>query len=194
MWIAPIHGWKMIARPHQMLMMNINSAQLSISIALIGSLVLSDVGHAIQVQKEQDHGYMVAAETTPTSCAVTGKGRTRAFCENYTLLRSGAIATEKSQYLSTVIVTTVIALLTVITVMAWLSLVLIAIAAWARRNPHKAVEQARTTLSFHEQEQQRSPWAFRPTLWNTVGVGWPGLAWLVGIVSLIWSIWFVWFI
>ena len=184
----------MIARPHQMSMMNMNPAQLSISIALVGSLFLCDVGHATQVQKEQDHGYVGAAEITPTSCAVTGKGRTRAFCENYTLLRSGAIATEKSQYLSTVIVTTVIALLMVITVMAWLSLALIAIAAWARRTPHKAVEQARTTLSFHEQEQQRSPWAFRPTLWNTVGVGWPGLAWLVGIVSLIWSIWFVWFI
>src|SRR6185295_3924386 len=182
----------MIARPHQMSMMNMNPVQLSISIALVGSLFLCDVGHASQVQKEQDHGYVGAAEITPTSCAVTGKGRTRAFCQNYTLLRSGAIPTEKSQYLSTVIVTMVIALLMVITVMAWLSLALIAIAAWARRTPRKLVEQARTTLSFHEQEQQRSPWAFRPTLWNAVGVGWPGLAWLVGIVGLIWSIWFVW--
>ncbi|MBI5315376.1 MAG: hypothetical protein HZB34_05340 [Nitrospirae bacterium] len=179
----------------QMLMMNMNPAQFSISAALVvGSLFLSGVGHATQVQKEQDHGYVVAAETTPTSCAVTGKGRTRAFCENYSLLRSGALPTEKSQYLSTVIVTTVIALLMVITVMAWLSLALIAIAAWARRTPRKPVEHARTTLSFPRQEQQRSLWAFRPTLWNTVGVGWPGLAWLVGIVSLIWSIWFVWFI
>ena len=175
-------------------MMNMNPAQLSISVALVGSLFLSDVGHATQVQKEQDHGYVVAAESTPTSCAVTGKGRTRAFCENYSLLRSGAIATEKSQYLSTVIVTTVIALLMVITVMAWLSLALIAIAVRARRTPRKPVEQARTTLSLSEQGRRRSPWAFRPTLWNTVGASWPGLVWLVGIVGLIWSIWFVWFI
>jgi hypothetical protein len=185
----------MIARPQRMLMMNMNPAHLSISVvALVGLLFLSDVGLASQVQKEQDHGYVGETEITPTSCAVTGKGRTRAFCENYSLLRSGAIPTEKSQYLSTVIVTTVIALLTVITVMAWLSLALVGIAAWARRTPRKPEEQARTTLSFHEQEQQRSPWAFRPTLWNTVGLGWPGLAWLVGIVGLIWSIWFVWFI
>ena len=175
-------------------MMNMNPAQLSISVALVGSLFLSDVGNATQVQKEQDHGYVVAAEMTPTSCAVTGKGRTRAFCENYSLLRSGAIPTEKSQYLSTVIVTTVIALLMVITVMAWLSLALIAIAAWARRTPRKPVERARTTLFHSEQGRRRSLWAFRPTLWNTMGVGWPGLAWLVGIVGLIWSIWFVWFI
>jgi len=184
----------MIARPHQMSMMNMNPAQLSISIALVGSLFLCDVGHATQVQKEQDHGYVGAAEITPTSCAVTGKGRTRAFCENYTLLRSGAIATEKSQYLSTVIVTTVIALLTVITVMAWLSLVLIAIAAWARRTPRKPVEQTSANSSSPREGRQRSQWAFRHTLWNTVGASWPGLAWLVGIVSLIWSIWFVWFI
>jgi len=85
-------------------------------------------------------------------------------------------------------------MLMVITGMAWVSLALIAIAAWARRTPRKPVEHARITLSFPGQEQQRSLWAFRPTLWNTVGVGWPGLAWLVGIVSLIWSIWFVWFI
>ena len=170
------------------------SALLTIGAALLWLLVDADRGHTTQAEKGQDHGKVVAAEITPTSCAVTGKGRTRAFCENYSLLRSGAIPTEKSQYLSTVIVTTVIALLMVITVMAWLSLALIAIAAWARRTPRKPVEHARTTLSFPGQERQRSLWAFRPTLWNTVGVGWPGLAWLVGIVSLIWSIWFVWFI
>src|SRR5262249_16384561 len=110
-------------------MMNINSAQLSISAALVGSLFLSNFGHATQVQKEQDQGYVVAAEITPTSCAVTGKGRTRAFCENHSLFRSEAIAIEKAPYLSTVIVTTVIALLMVITVMAWLSLALVLIAA-----------------------------------------------------------------
>ncbi len=187
--------------------MNMNPAQLSISAALVGSLFLFDVGHATQTERRQVSPNMTTAEisgsvnaaatqvsNTPTSCAVTGKGRTRAFCENYSLLRSGAIPTEKSQYLSTVIVTTVIALLMIITVMAWLSLALIAVAAWARRTPHKPVEHARTTLSLPEQKQQRSSWAFRPTLWNTVGAGWPGLAWLVGIVSLIWSIWFVWFI
>jgi len=176
-----------------MLMMKMNPVQLSISAALVvGSLFLSDVGQATQVQKEQDHGYVVAAETTPTSCAVTGKGRTRAFCENYSLLKSGAIPTAKSQYLSTVIVTTVIALLMVITMMAWLSLALIAIAARARRTPSKPVEYARTTLSLPGQERHRPVWAFRHTLWNTIRASLFGLAWLVGTVSLIWSFWSFW--
>ena len=172
------------------------SALLTIGAALLWLLIDADPGHATQVQKEQDHGYVVAAaDITPISCAVTGKGRTRAFCENYSLLRSGAIATEKSQYLSTVIVTTVIALLMVISVMAWLSLALIAIAFWARRTRHREpVEQTGLNPSSSGQGQPRPQLAFRPTMWSTVSASWPGLAWLVGIVSLIWSIWFVWFI
>src|SRR5262249_30790737 len=138
-----------------------------------------------------DQGYVVAADIT-TSCAVTGKGRTRAFCENHSLFRSEAIAPEKAQYLSTVIVTTVIAMLMVITVMAWLSLALVLIAVRARRTPRQPVEKTSAYPSSPREKRQRSQWAFRPTLWNTVGASWPGLAWLVGIVSLIWSIWFVW--
>jgi hypothetical protein len=178
-----------------MLMMNMNPAQLSISTALVGSLFLFDVGHATQTERRQVSPNMTTAEisgsvnaaatqvsNTPTSCAVTGKGRTRAFCENYSLLRSGAIPTEKSQYLSTVIVTTVIALLMIITVMAWLSLALIAVAAWARRTPHKQpVEKTGATASSPREGRQRLQWAFRPTLWNTIGASWLGLAWFVGI-------------
>jgi len=102
--------------------------------------------------------------------------------------------TVASQYLSAVIVTTASIMLIVMTALAWLSLALVAVAAWARRIPRESVDNAHINFSLPEQERQRSLRAFRPTLWNTVGVGWPGLAWLVGIVSLIWSVWFVWFI
>lgn len=172
-----------------------NSALLTIGAALLWLLVDADPGHATQAGKEQDHGHVVAAEFTPTSCAVIGKGRTRALCEHRSLFGSGERAPVESQYLSTVIVTTVIALLMVITVMAWLSLALILVAAWARRTRHlQPVEKTSANPSSSGQGRQRFQWGLRPTLWNTVGASWPGLAWLVGLVSLIWSIWFVWFI
>lgn len=176
-----------------------NSALLTIGAALLWLLVDSDLGHATQAKKGQDQSNVVAAEITLTSCAVTGKGRTRAHCENQSLLGSGTgsgtIAAEKSQYLSTVIITTVTGMLIVIMTLSGLSLALILVATWARRVPHhQPVEKTGANPSLSRQEGRRPRWVLRPTLWNTVGASWPGLAWLVGIVSLIWSIWFVWFI
>lgn len=172
-----------------------NPALLTIGAALLWLLINADPGHATQPEKGQHRGNVVAAEHTLTSCAVTGKGRTRAHCENQSLLGSGTIATEKSQYLSTVIIMTVTGMLIVIMTLSWLSLALILVAVWARRVPHhQRVEKTGANPSSSRQEGRRSRWVLRPTLWNTVGASWPGLVWLVGIVSLIWSIWFVWFI
>ena len=172
-----------------------NSALLSIGAVLLWSLLLSEPSQATQTQKGTDRSNVVATEITQTSCAVTGKGRTRALCENRSLPGSGTIAAEKSQYLSTVIITAVSGMLIVITLLVTGSLALVLLAAWARRvRHHQPVEKTGTNPSPSGQSRPRSQWAFRPTLWNTVGASWLGLAWLVGIFSLIWSIWFVWFI
>ncbi|THJ17087.1 MAG: hypothetical protein CAF45_016805 [Nitrospira sp. CG24E] len=80
------------------------------------------------------------------SCTLAGKGGTRALCGNRSLLGSGAIAPEKSQYLSAVIITTVIIMLIVLAVLAVLSLALILLASWARRFPHTAEERGEVTL------------------------------------------------
>ena len=172
-----------------------NSALLTIGAALLWLLVDSDLGHATQAEKGQDQSNVVAAEITLTSCAVTGKGRTRAHCENQSLLGSGTTTTEKSQYLTTVIITTVTGMLIVIATLSVLSLALILVAVWARRIRHdQPAEKTRANLSLSMQGGQRPRWALRPTLWNTIRASWFGLAWFAGIVSLIWSIWFVWFI
>ena len=172
-----------------------NSALLTISAALLWLLVDADLGHATQAVKGQDHGTVVAAEFTPTSCAVTGKGRTRAHCQSHSLPGSGTLAPEKSQYLRTVIITTVTGMLIIIMILSALSFALIAVAAWARRpRDQQPVEKTDTNRSSPRQVGRSSQWALRPTLWSTIRASLFGLAWLTGIVSLVWSLWLVWFI
>ena len=192
--------------PLRICVMNMKPALLSISAALVGSLLISEAGLAAQIERTTDKRTLLAAEihgaapapatelsNTPTSCAVTGKGRTRALCEN-SLLGSGNMAAEKSQYLSTVIITTVIIMLIVLTMlMAW-SLALIALAAWSRRTPHPPVEKAPITLSSSGQGQRASLWARLPSLSNTVSAGWPRRTWLVGFVRSLWFIWLISFV
>src|SRR5262245_11509207 len=113
-----------------------NSALLSIGAVLLWSLLVSEPSQATQTQKGQGHENVVAAEVTKTSCAVTGKGRTRALCENRSVPGSGTIEAEKSQYLSTVIVTTVTGMLVVITLLVTGSLGLVLLAVLARRIRH----------------------------------------------------------
>ena len=170
-------------------MMNMNSALLSISAALFWSLFLSDAGHATQTERRQAPPNVMTAEmsgsvnapatpisNTPTPCAMTGKGRTRALCENHSLFRSGERTTVASQYLSTVIVTAVSVMLIVLTVAAWLSLALVAVAAWARRIRRQPVERAEVHLSALSVQQ---PW--HKTTASSAAF------------RLVWFLWLVWF-
>jgi hypothetical protein len=157
-----------------------NSALLSISVALLWSLCMSNVGHAAQNERRQDLPNLMAAEIHRTamapatqvsnpanSCTVTGKGRTRAFCGNRSLLGSGAIAPEKSQYLSAVIIATVIVMLIVLAVLAVLSLALILLASWARRFPPTAEESGEANLpdlSLPEDARPEPLWTYHPSV------------------------------
>lgn len=167
-----------------------NSALLTIGAALLWLVVDSDLGHATQAEKGQDHGKVVAAEFTPTSCAVTGKGRTRAHCQNHSLLGSGTIAAEKSQYLSTVIITTVAGMLTIIITLSGLSLALILLAVWARRTPRlPVVERAEVKPSALSVpgEDRRAP---LPTRHPSVQRSWRKTASSSAAFRLVWLIWF----
>lgn len=183
-----------------------NSALLLIGAALVWSLFGSDLGHATQAERGQDHRTVIAAQmngtakapttqlsNTPTTCAVTGKGRTRAHCENHSLLGSGPIAPEQSQFLSTVIITTVIVMLIVLTVLASLSLALTLLAAWARRTPRlPVVERAEVKPSALSVpgEDRRVP---LPTHHPSVQRSWRKTASSSAAFRLLWLIWLIWF-
>ncbi len=186
--------------------MNKRSALLSTSAALLWSLFLSDVGHAVLTERKQDARNLLAAEingtanppttqvtNTPNSCTVGGKGRSNVLCGKHSLPGSGENATAQSQYLSAVITATVTVMLIILIVLAALSLALIALATWSHRIPHLTLERARINLSLSGQRQRTSLWARCPPLSNIVYAGWPRRAWLVGFVWLIWSLWFLWF-
>ena len=186
--------------------MNKRSALLSTSAALLWSLFVSDLGHAVQTEKRQDTLNLMAAEIngtanssttqvtdTPNSCTVGAKGRTRATCGKQSLPGSGEKATVQSQYLNAVITATVTVMLIILIVLAALSLALITLAAWSRRIPHLTLERARINLSLSGQRRRTSLWVRCPPLGNIVYAGSPRRAWLVGFVWLIWSLWFLWF-
>ncbi|NOT21992.1 MAG: hypothetical protein HOP22_04640 [Nitrospiraceae bacterium] len=157
-----------------------NSALLSISVALLWSLVVANPGNAAQTERRQDIPNLMAAETNRTAvapaiqvsnpanpCALAGKGGTRALCGNRGLLDSGTIAPEKSQYLSAVIITTVIIMLIVLAVLAVLSLALILLASWARRLPPRPEESGEANLpdlSLPEDTRPEPVWTYHPTM------------------------------
>ena len=172
-----------------------NSALLSIGTALLWSLLISQAGHAAQIERATDRRILIAAEmngtakapatelsTTPTSCSVTGKGRTRALCGNHSLFGSEKMALEKSQYLSAVIITTVLVMLIVLTVLAALSLALTVIAAWARRIPRQPVERG--------EDRQISLGSRHPSVQRL----WRKTAASSAAFRLVWFVWLVWFI
>jgi hypothetical protein len=84
-----------------------NSALLSIGAALVFSLFFFGVGHAFQIDRNQDARVLMAGEmngaaslsakqvsNTPTPCA----GRTAATCRTQSQPGSGAMATDGSRY------------------------------------------------------------------------------------------------
>ena len=86
-----------------------NSALLSIGAALVFSLFFFGVGHAFQIDRNQDARILMAGQmkgtadlsikqvsNTPTPCA----GRTAATCRTQSLPGSGAMATDGSRYTS----------------------------------------------------------------------------------------------
>jgi len=88
-----------------------NSAVLSIGAALVSSLFFFGVGHAFQIDKNQDARILMAGQmkgtvtpsikqvsNTPTPCA----GRTAATCRQQSQPGSGAMATDGSRYTSQV--------------------------------------------------------------------------------------------
>ena len=186
--------------------MNRNSALLSIGAALLWSLFMSDVGHAAQTESRQDARHLMAADMNgtanapatqvsnrPNPCSIVGaKGRTRATCGKQRLPGSGERATVQSQYLSAIITATVTVMLSVLTMLAALSLALIALAAWSRRTQHPPLEKTRINLSFSGQGQRASWWTRRPSLDNTVSADWPRRAGLAGFVRSLWFVWFIW--
>ena len=165
-----------------MCMMSKYSALLTIGVALLGALFVVDLGHAAQTESRQDarHLLMVAdmngtanapatqVSNRPDPCTVGAKGRTRATCGKQSQSESGEKATVQSEYLSAIITATVTVMLSVLIVLAALSLALIALATWSRRTPHPPLEKVRINLSSIGQGQRASWWARRPSLDNTV--------------------------
>jgi hypothetical protein len=87
-----------------------NSALLSIGAALLFSLFFIDVGHAFQIDRNQNAGVLMAGEmkgtanlstkqvsNTPNPCG----GRTGATCRKQSPPGSGEMATAGSRYTST---------------------------------------------------------------------------------------------
>ena len=148
-------------------MMNKNSLLLSIGTALVWSLFILDVGHAVQTENGQaaTPKLMVAEmnrialapiaqlSDTPDLCHISGKGRTRALCAKPSLPGSGERVADWSQYASAIFIVTLTIMLSTMVFMAAFSLALIVLAALSRRTPHQALERAGNHLSLHGQER-----------------------------------------
>jgi hypothetical protein len=157
-----------------------NSVLLSISAALLWSLVMANVGHAAQTERRQDLPNLMGAEIHRTAmapaiqvsnpahpCMVAGKGRARGLCGKDGPSRSGERAAVESRYLSAVIIATVIVMLIVLAVLAVLSLALILLASWARRFPPTADESGEANLpdlSLPEDVRPESLWTYHPSV------------------------------
>ena len=191
-----------------MCVMNKNSLLLSIGTALVWSLCVSDIGHAVQTENGQADPRLVAAELNGTAnaptaqlsntanpCHLNGKGRTRAICGKQSLPGSEKQVTDWSQYASAIFIVTLTIMLSTMIFLAAFSLTLIVVAALSRRTPHQTLERTGNNLSLHRQEQ-RASYALADTLCESDNAGWLRRAWLVGMVwfiGFLGSIWFLWF-
>jgi hypothetical protein len=190
-----------------MCVMNKNSLLLSIGTALLWSLFIFDVGHAVQTENRQDTPRLMVAgldgtanaptaqlSNTANPCHVSGKGRTRAICGKQSLPGSGKRVADWSQYASAIFTVTLTIMLSIMIFFAAFSLALIVVAALSRRTPHQTLERAGNNLSLHGQEQ-RASYALTDTLCESDNAGWLRRAWVVGFVwfiGFLGSIWFLW--
>ena len=98
-----------------------NVALLSIGAALLESLFVFDVGHAVQIDRRQAVRNLIAAElngtanapttqvsSNPTPCTGDGMRKTEAPCQKQRLPGSGEKATHGTRYTSTAITATLI--------------------------------------------------------------------------------------
>jgi hypothetical protein len=191
-----------------MCVMTKNSLPLSIGTALVWSLFIFDVGHAVQTENGQAAPpRLVVAElngtaSTPTAqlsntanpCHVSGKGRTRAICGKQSLPGSEKRVADWSQYASAIFIVTLTIMLSTMIFFAAFSLTLIVVAALSRRAPYQTLKRAGNNLSLHGQDQGAS-YALADTLCESDHAGWLRRAWLVGFVwfiGFLGSIWFLW--
>ena len=187
--------------------MSKNSLLLSIGTALLWSLIIFDVGHAVQTENRQDTPRLMTAELNGTAnastpqlsntanpCHVSGKGRTRAICGKQSLPGSGKRVADWSKYASAIFIVTLSIMLSTMIFMAAFSLTLIVVAALSRRTSHQTLERGGNNLSLHGQEQ-RASYALADTLYERNNAGWlrralvVGMVWFIGFLGSIWFLW-----
>jgi hypothetical protein len=152
-----------------MCMMNKNSLLLSIATALLWSLFLSDLSHAVQTESRQDNPRLVVAElngtanvttaqlsNTPNPCTQSGKGRTRVACGKYGQPASRVRTADWSQYTSEIFTVTLTVMLSILIFLVAFSLALIVLAALSRRIPHQPLEGASINLALSGQGRRAS--------------------------------------
>jgi hypothetical protein len=153
-----------------MCMMNKNSLLLSIAAtALLWSLFLSGLAHAVQTESRQDIPNLIVAESTrtanaqtaqlsntPNPCSLGGKGRTRAACGKYSRPASGVRTTVWSPYINAIFTVMLTVILCTLIFLAAFSLALIVLAALSRRIPHRPLERASINLAWCGQGRRAS--------------------------------------
>ena len=108
-------------------------ALLSSGAALLGSLLLFDVGHAVQTEKKQEIRYLTLAEikgtanaptthvsNTPTPCTEDGMRWTGTPCQKHSLPGSGGKALDKILYTIAAITATLV--VTLVALIMWVLL------------------------------------------------------------------------
>ena len=106
-------------------------ALISIGTALLGSLFLFDVGHAVQTEKKQEIRYLTLAEikgtanapTTPntlTPCTGDGLRRPGTACQTHSLFGSGEKSVDRILFVITALTATLI--VTLVALILWVLL------------------------------------------------------------------------
>jgi hypothetical protein len=114
-------------------MMSKKMARLSSGAVLLGSLLLFDVGHAVQTEKKQDIRYLTLAEikgtanaptthesSTLTPCTGDGLRRPGTACQTHSLLGSGEKSVDRILFAITALTATLI--VTLVSLILWVLL------------------------------------------------------------------------